>query len=67
MKLPAIGMRPLVLGLLGLGLAAAMVFVVMRSGPLAPTRVTVVQAAATSSVRRWRAACGRWPSTWATV
>jgi HlyD family secretion protein len=38
-------MRPLVLGLLGLGLAAAMVFVVMRSGPLAPTRVTVVQAA----------------------
>jgi HlyD family secretion protein len=45
MKLPSIGMRPLVLGLLGLGLAAAMVFVVMRSGPLAPTRVTVVQAA----------------------
>jgi HlyD family secretion protein len=38
-------MRPLVLGLLGLGLVAAMVFVVMRSGPLAPTRVTVVQAA----------------------
>ncbi|MFZ2988191.1 efflux RND transporter periplasmic adaptor subunit [Ideonella sp.] len=45
MKLPSIGMRPLVLGLLGLGLVAAMVFVVMRSGPLAPTRVTVVQAA----------------------
>lgn len=45
MKLPSIGMRPLVLSLLGLGLAAAMVFVVMRSGPLAPTRVTVVQAA----------------------
>jgi HlyD family secretion protein len=45
MKLPSIRMRPLVLGLLGLGLAAAMVFVVMRSGPLAPTRVTVVQAA----------------------
>ncbi|MCZ8030769.1 MAG: efflux RND transporter periplasmic adaptor subunit [Rubrivivax sp.] len=43
MKLPSIGMRPLVLGLLGLGLAAAMVFVVMRSGPLAPTRVTVVK------------------------
>lgn len=45
MKLPSIGMRPLVLGLLGLGLVAAMVFVVMRSGPLAPTRVTVVKAA----------------------
>lgn len=44
MKLPSIGMRPLVLGLLGIGLAAAMVFVVMRSGPLAPTRVTVVKA-----------------------
>jgi len=45
MKLSSIGMRPLVLGLLGLGLAAAMVFVVMRSGPLAPTRVTVALAA----------------------
>lgn len=45
MKLSSIGTRRLVLGLLGLGLAAAMVFVVMRSGPLAPTRVTVVQAA----------------------
>jgi HlyD family secretion protein len=45
MKLPSIGIRPLVLGLLGLGLVAAMVFVVMRSGPLAPTRVTVVKAA----------------------
>jgi HlyD family secretion protein len=45
MKLPSIGKRPLVLGLLGLGLVAAMVFVVMRSGPLAPTRVTVVKAA----------------------
>jgi HlyD family secretion protein len=45
MKLSSIGMRRLVLGVLGLGLAVAMVFVVMRSGPLAPTRVTVVQAA----------------------
>ena len=45
MKLSSIGTRRIVLGLLGLGLAAAMVFVVMRSGPLAPTRVTVVQAA----------------------
>jgi HlyD family secretion protein len=45
MKRPSIGMRPLVLGLLGLVLAAGMVYVVMRSGPLAPTRVTVVQAA----------------------
>ena len=39
------GMRRLVLGLLGLVLIVALVFVVMRSGPLAPTRVTVVQAA----------------------
>jgi HlyD family secretion protein len=45
MKISSIGMRPLALGLLGLGLVLAMVFVVMRSGPLAPTRVTVVQAA----------------------
>jgi HlyD family secretion protein len=45
MKLSSIGVRPLALGLLGLGLAAAMAFVVLRSGPLAPTRVTVVQAA----------------------
>ncbi len=44
MKLPAIGLRQVVLGLLGLGLASAMAFVVMRSGPLAPTRVTVVKA-----------------------
>jgi HlyD family secretion protein len=45
MKLSPIGMRRLVLGLLGLGLGAAMVFVVARSGPLAPTRVTVVKVA----------------------
>jgi HlyD family secretion protein len=45
MKHSSIGMRRLMLGVLGLGLAAAMVFVVMRSGPLAPTRVAVVQAA----------------------
>ena len=45
MKLSSIARRRLVLGLLGLGLAAAVVFVVMRAGPLAPTRVTVVQAA----------------------
>jgi len=45
MKLSSIGLRRLVLVLLGLGLAAAMAFVVMRSGPLAPTRVTVIKAA----------------------
>jgi len=37
--------RRLVLSALGLALLAAMAFVVMRSGPLAPTRVTVVRAA----------------------
>ena len=45
MKLSSIGMRRIVLGLLGVLLVAAMAYVVMRSGPLAPTRVTVVQAA----------------------
>lgn len=45
MKLSSIGTRRLVLVLLGLLLAAAMAYVVLRSGPLAPTRVTVVQAA----------------------
>lgn len=45
MKLSSIGTRRLVLVLLGLVLATAMVYVVMRSGPLAPTRVTVVRAA----------------------
>lgn len=45
MKLSTIGTRRLGLGLLGLLLAAALAYVVMRSGPLAPTRVTVVRAA----------------------
>ncbi len=45
MKLSSIGIRRLVLGLLGVVLIAAMVYVVMRAGPLAPIRVTVVQAA----------------------
>ncbi len=44
MKPSSIGVRRIVLGLLGVVLIAAMVYVVMRSGPLAPTRVTVVQA-----------------------
>jgi HlyD family secretion protein len=45
MKLSSIGIRRVALGLLGILLLAALAFVVMRSGPLAPTRVTVVQAA----------------------
>ena len=45
MKLSSIGIRRVVLGLLGVLLLAALAFVVIRSGPLAPTRVTVVQAA----------------------
>ncbi|MFN9193752.1 MAG: biotin/lipoyl-binding protein, partial [Pseudomonadota bacterium] len=45
MKLSSIGIRRVVLGLLGVLLLASLAFVVMRSGPLAPTRVTVVQAA----------------------
>ena len=45
MKLSSIGIRRLVLGLLGVVLIAAMVYVVIRAGPLAPIRVTVVQAA----------------------
>ena len=36
--------RRLGLGLLGVLLIAALAYVVMRSGPLAPTRVTVTQA-----------------------
>ncbi|MDO9093862.1 MAG: efflux RND transporter periplasmic adaptor subunit [Rubrivivax sp.] len=44
MKLSPIGVRRLVLGLLGVVLIASMVYVVLRSGPLAPTRVTVVHA-----------------------
>lgn len=45
MKTSSIGSRRLALSGLGFLLVAAMVYVVMRSGPLAPTRVTVVQAA----------------------
>lgn len=44
MKLTKLATRRLVLGLLGVALLAAMAFVVMRSGPLAPTRVTVQRA-----------------------
>ena len=44
MKIDRILSRRIGLGLLGLLLLAALVFVVMRSGPLAPTRVTVQQA-----------------------
>ncbi len=45
MKLSPIQSRRFVLIGLGVLLVAAMSYVVMRSGPLAPTRVTVVQAA----------------------
>jgi HlyD family secretion protein len=45
MKIPSKGSRRLGLGLLGALLIAALVYVVMRSGPLAPVRVTVTQAA----------------------
>ncbi len=45
MKVSSIGSRRLVLVVLGVLLVTAMAYVVMRSGPLAPTRVTVVQAA----------------------
>ena len=45
MKASSIATRRIVLGLLGVLLVAAMAYVVVRSGPLAPTRVTVVQAA----------------------
>ena len=45
MKAASIGSRRLALIGLGILLVAAMTYVVMRSGPLAPTRVTVVQAA----------------------
>lgn len=44
MKLPPLFSRRLGLALLGLLLLAALAFVLMRSGPLAPTRVTVVKA-----------------------
>lgn len=45
MKLPSNLRSRLGLGLLGLALIVALAYVVMRSGPLAPTRVTVTQAA----------------------
>ena len=45
MTVSTIGTRRLMLGLLGLLLTAALVYVVMQSGPLAPTRVTVAHAA----------------------
>lgn len=44
MKIPSNWSRRLGLGLLGVLLIAALVYVVMRSGPLAPVRVTVTQA-----------------------
>jgi len=44
MKTSSIGARRFALIGLGVLLVAAMIYVVMRSGPLAPTRVTVVQA-----------------------
>lgn len=44
MKFPSNWSRRLGLGLLGVLLIAALGYVVMRSGPLAPTRVTVIQA-----------------------
>lgn len=45
MRPPALVQRRLALGLLGAALLVALAFVVMRSGPFAPTRVTVTQAA----------------------
>ena len=45
MKTSSIGSRRIALTGLGLLLVAAMAYVVMRSGPLAPTRVTIVRAA----------------------
>ena len=44
MKIPSNLRRRLGLGLLGVILIVALVYVVMRSGPLAPVRVTVTQA-----------------------
>ena len=44
MKLTALASRRFGLGLLGALLLGALAFVVMRSGPLAPIRVTVLQA-----------------------
>lgn len=45
MKIKTVSRRALVLGLLGLLLLAALVFIVGRAGPLAPVRVTVATAA----------------------
>ncbi len=47
-KLKSLPPRLLVLGLLGLLLVAALIFIMRRSGPFAPVRVTVVQAAEAS-------------------
>lgn len=44
MKLPSHWSRRLALGLLAALLVAALAYVIMRSGPLAPTRVTVAKA-----------------------
>jgi len=44
MKRTTVATRRLALGVLGVALLVALGFLVMRSGPLAPTRVTVVQA-----------------------
>jgi HlyD family secretion protein len=44
MKLSSIRMRRIALGSFGIVLVAAMAYVVMRSGPLAPIRVTIVRA-----------------------
>ncbi len=44
MKIPAQLLRGIGLGLLGLVVLVALVFTMLRSGPLAPTRVTVVAA-----------------------
>jgi len=44
MKFTSLTTRRLFLGLLGVALLIAMLIVLMRSGPLAPTKVTVVQA-----------------------
>lgn len=44
MKLAGLGTRRLVVSLLALALLGAVAFVLMRAGPLAPTRVTVAQA-----------------------
>jgi len=48
MKIPSNWSRRLGLGLLGVLLIVALAYVVMRSGPLAPTRVTVTRATAGS-------------------